>query len=72
MSKLSKSEIIDWTLDQLVFSGVLDCGRLNAWRGFPLHEKAALVSSAFNAMPPMEKVEIAIRFAALGANRETA
>lgn len=69
---LSKSEIIDWTLDQLDYSGLFDRNRLNIWRRFPLPKKAMLVSGAFNAMPPVEKVEIALRFAALGANREAA
>ena len=65
------SEIIDWTLNQLDFSGLFDRTRLNIWRSFPLPKKAMLVSGAFNVMPPVEKVEIAFRFAALGANRET-
>ena len=68
----SNSEIIDWTLDQLDFSGLFDRRRLNIWRGFELAKKAMLVSGAFDAMPPLEKVDIAMRFAALGANREAA
>jgi hypothetical protein len=71
-SHLSKSEIIDWTLDQLYFSGLFDRNRLDIWRVFPLSKKAMLVSGAFNAMPPTEKAEIAMRFYALGANRESA
>jgi hypothetical protein len=68
----SKQEIIEWTLDQLDFSGLFDRNRLNIWRGFDPHKKAVLVSGAFKAMPPLEKAEIAIRFAALGANRKDA
>ena len=70
-SKLSKSETIDWTLNQLDFSGLFDRNRLNIWRSFDLPKKAMLVSGAFNALPTTEKVDIALRFYALGANRET-
>ena len=66
---LSKPEVVDWTLDQLDFSGLFDRSRLSIWRKFPLHKRAVLVSGAFNAMPAAEKVDIALRFAALGANR---
>lgn len=69
-SHLSKEEVIEWTLDQLDFSGLFDRVRLNIWRSFELPKKAMLVSGAFNALPPAEKVDIALRFYALGANRE--
>ena len=68
---LSKEEILDWTLDQMDFSGLFDRARLRIWRGFEIGKKAKLVSGAFDAMPPVEKVAIALRFAALGANMES-
>ena len=68
----SKEETIEWTLDQLDYSGLFNRARLNIWRRFPFDKKAMLVRGAFDAMPPAEKVDIALRFYALGANREAA
>lgn len=69
-AELSKEEILDWTIDQLGFSGCFDWSTIRLWRGLALHQRVIAICSALGTIPVTERLEIAERFDALGANRK--